>query len=110
MGLPSSYIILIMCLCILSHCGKETPSIQGFRVRRCLCTANSGLTTFRTSTMDEVGSACPPVAPQLRAVMREHCHWPRTFWFKPLSPFGLLASHDVYQRFTSVSHVIPPRS
>jgi len=60
--------------------------------------------------MDEVGSACPPVAPQLRAVMREHCHWPRTFWFKPLSPFGLLASHDVYQRFTLVSHVIPPRS
>jgi hypothetical protein len=60
--------------------------------------------------MDEVGSACPPVALHLRAVMREHCHWPRTFWFKPLSPFGLLASHDVYRRFTSVSHVIPPRS
>jgi len=58
--------------------------------------------------MDEVGSACPPVAPHLREVMREHFHWPRTLWFKPDSPFGLLASHDVYQRFTSVSHVIPP--
>src|SRR5215510_533290 len=32
-----------MYLWILSLLGKETPSIQGFRVRRCLCTANSGL-------------------------------------------------------------------
>src|SRR5215471_4262724 len=59
-----------------------------------------GLTTFRTSPMDAGGCACPPVAPQLRAVLREHCHWPRTFWCKPASPFGLLACHDVYQRFT----------
>ena len=39
----SSDIILFMYLCILSLCGKETPSIQEFRVRRYLCTANSGL-------------------------------------------------------------------
>src|SRR5262249_47283150 len=31
-----------MYLCIVSLLGKETPSIQGVRVRRCLCTANSG--------------------------------------------------------------------
>jgi hypothetical protein len=38
----SSHILQCMCLCILSLFGKETPSIQEFRVRRCLCTANSG--------------------------------------------------------------------
>jgi transposase len=38
----SSDIILFMYLCILSLGGKEMPSIQEFRVRRCLCTANSG--------------------------------------------------------------------
>ena len=42
MGLMSSDIIPFMYLCILSFCGKEMPSIQEFRVRRCLCTANSG--------------------------------------------------------------------
>jgi hypothetical protein len=49
-----------------------------------------GLTTFRPSTLDEVGSACSPVAQHLRAVMQEHGHWPRTFWFKPGSPLGLV--------------------
>src|SRR5215470_7667772 len=33
-----------MCLCLLSLFGRETPSIQGVCVRRCLHTANSGLT------------------------------------------------------------------
>ena len=37
--------------------------------------------------------------------------WPLTFWFKPLrlatrQPLGLVGSHDVYQRFTWVSHTI----
>ena len=59
------------------------------------CWERDGLTTCRTRTMDEGGSACPPVAPHLRAVMREHGHGPRTLWFKPDSPFGLWASHDV---------------
>src|SRR5499433_3841179 len=38
----SSDIIPFMYLCLLSLFGKEMPSIQEFRVRRCLCTANSG--------------------------------------------------------------------
>ena len=36
------------------------------------------------------------------------CTWPLTFWFKPISAFGLSGSHDVYQQFTWVSHAIHP--
>lgn len=39
----SSHFLRSMYLCILSLFGRETPSIQEFRVRRCLYTANSGL-------------------------------------------------------------------
>src|SRR4051794_13395132 len=35
-----------MYLCILSFFERETPSIQGARVRRCLYTANSGMSTI----------------------------------------------------------------
>src|SRR5688572_24692348 len=35
-----------MYLCIVSLFGREAPSIQRFRVRRCLYTANSGNSNF----------------------------------------------------------------
>ena len=41
--------------------------------------------------MDGLGSASPPVAPTATTGEGRHpCTWPRTFWFKPLSAFGLL--------------------
>src|SRR5215510_15317590 len=46
-----------MYLCILSLCGKETPSIQEFRVRRYLCTANSGKTFHRGSLRCRYGAS-----------------------------------------------------
>src|SRR5512135_2797274 len=41
--------------------------------------------------MDGLGSASPPVAPTATAGEGGYPYtWPRTFWFKPLSAFGLL--------------------
>jgi len=34
--------------------------------------------------------------------------WPHTFLVQASQPLWLVGSHDVYRRFTSVSHVIPP--
>jgi hypothetical protein len=67
-----------------------------------------GLTTFRTRTMDEVGSACSPVARHLREVMQEHLHLATSLLGQASQPLWLGGSHDVYRQFTSVSHVIPP--
>ncbi len=67
-----------------------------------------GLTTFRTSTMDEVGSACSPVARHLRETMRERLHLATYLLVQACQPLWLVGSHDVYQQFTCVSHVIPP--
>jgi hypothetical protein len=67
-----------------------------------------GLTTFRTSTMDEEGSACSPVAPHLRETMRERLHLATSLLGQACQPLWLVGSHDVYQQCTSVSHVIPP--
>ena len=67
-----------------------------------------GLTTFRTSTMDEVGSACSPVAQHLRETMQERLHLTTSLLGQACQPLGLGGSHDVYRQFTCVSHVIPP--
>jgi hypothetical protein len=67
-----------------------------------------GLTTLRTSTMDELGSACPPVAPHLRETKGERLHLATYLLVQASQPLWLVGSHDVYQRFTCVSHVIPP--
>jgi hypothetical protein len=41
--------------------------------------------------MDGLGSASPPVARMTTTGDgRSHCTWPHTFWFKPVSAFGLL--------------------
>ena len=67
-----------------------------------------GLTTFRTSTTDEVGSACSPVAQHLRETMQEHLHLATALLGQACQPLWLVGSHDVYRQFTCVSHVIPP--
>ena len=36
------------------------------------------------------------------------CTWPRTFWFKPVSIFGLSHLDGVYQQFTWVDHATGP--
>ena len=52
---------------------------------------DDGLTTFHGWITDGVGSACSPVARTATAGEgRVPCTWPRTFWFKPVSVFGLL--------------------
>jgi hypothetical protein len=51
---------------------------------------DDGLTTFHGRITDGLGSACSPVARTATAGKGEHpCTWPRTFWFKPVSAFGL---------------------
>jgi len=67
-----------------------------------------GLTTFHTSTMDEVGSACSPVARHLRETIRERLHLATSLLGQACQPLWLVGSHDVYRQFTCVSHVIPP--
>ena len=67
-----------------------------------------GLTTFRTRTMDEVGSACSPVAQHLRETMQERLHLATSLLGQAWQPLWLVGSHDVYRQFTCVSHVIPP--
>jgi hypothetical protein len=67
-----------------------------------------GLTTFRTYTTDDVGSACSPVARHLREMMREHLLLATHLLVQASQPLWLVASDDVYQRFTYVSHIIPP--
>ena len=67
-----------------------------------------GLTTFHTSTMDEVGSACSPVARHLRETIRERLHLATSLVGQACQPLWLVGSHDVYRQFTCVSHVIPP--
>ena len=48
-----------MSLCMVSFVGREAPSIQGVRVRRCLYTANSGLSPGGNgSTRTTSGSVC----------------------------------------------------
>src|SRR4051794_4299941 len=52
---------------------------------------DDGLTTFHGGITDGVGSASPPVArTTTTGDGRSLCTWPRTFWFKPISAFGLL--------------------
>jgi hypothetical protein len=58
--------------------------------------------------MDELGSACPPVAPHLRETKGERLHLATYLLVQASQPFWLVGSHDVYQRFTCVSHVILP--
>ena len=67
-----------------------------------------GLTTFRTSNLDDLGSAYPPVARHLRKMMGEHLLLATYLLVQACQPLWLVGSHDVYQRFTWVSHVIPP--
>src|SRR5262247_3687818 len=51
----SSHFLQFMYLCLLSLCGRKTPSIQGSRLRRCLYTANSGMITNDTFCMIRQG-------------------------------------------------------
>ena len=67
-----------------------------------------GLTTFRTSTTDELGSAYSPVTRHLRKMMGEHLLLATYLLVQACQPLWLVGSHDVYQRFTSVRHVILP--
>ena len=71
---------------------------------------NDGLTTFRIRTQDGLGSACSPVAFHLRVGKGEPEH-PATYLLVQayfVQHLWLVGSHDVYQRFTYVSHTIRP--
>jgi hypothetical protein len=69
-----------------------------------------GLPRFAFEPKDGLGSACSPVAFYLRQGMREplllatyllvQAYFVQHLW--------LVGSHDVYQRFTWVSHTIRP--
>ena len=51
----------------------------------------TGLPRSTDVSSDGLGSACSPVAPTATAGEGGYpCTWPRTFWFKPISAFGLL--------------------
>ena len=58
--------------------------------------------------LDELGSACPPVTRHLRETMGNCLHLVTYLLVQASQPLWLVGSHDVYQRFTYVSHVIPP--
>src|SRR5208337_3309239 len=56
-------------------------------------TSGGGRRAYHVLRMNHgwLGSASPPVAPTATTGEGRHpCTWPRTFWFKPLSAFGLL--------------------
>jgi hypothetical protein len=68
----------------------------------------TGLPRSARIPLDELGSACPPVAQHLREVMGKCLHLATYLLVQASQPLWLVSSHDVYQRFTSVSPVIPP--
>jgi hypothetical protein len=69
---------------------------------------DTGLPRSARIPLDELGSACPPVAQHLREVMGKCLHLATYLLVQASQPLWLVSSHDVYQRFTSVSHIIPP--
>ncbi len=69
---------------------------------------DTGLPRSARVPLDELGSACPPVARHLRETMGDCLHLATYLLVQASQPLWLVASDDVYQRFTSVSHVIPP--
>jgi hypothetical protein len=72
------------------------------------CGRETGLPRSARVPLDEVGSACSPVARHLRETMRERLHLATSLLGQAFQPLWLVGSHDGYQQFTSVSHVIPP--
>jgi hypothetical protein len=59
-----------------------------------------GLTTFHTNTLDDLGSACPPVERHLREMNKKHLHLSTYLLVQAFQPLWLVESDDVYQRFT----------
>lgn len=72
------------------------------------CGRETGLPRSAQVPLDELGSACSPVARHLRETMRERLRLATSLLGQAFQPLWLVGSHDVYQQFTSVSHVIPP--
>ena len=72
------------------------------------CGRRVGLPRSARVPLDEVGSACSPVARHLRETMRERLHLATSLLGQAWQPLWLVGSHDVYRQFTCVSHVIPP--
>jgi hypothetical protein len=70
--------------------------------------SDTGLPRSARVPLDEVGSACSPVARHLRETMRERLHLATSLLGQACQPLWLVGSHDVYRQFTCVSHVIPP--
>src|SRR5262249_665990 len=68
----------------------------------------TGLPRSARVPLDEVGSACSPVARHLRETMRERLHLATSLLGQALQPLSLVAPHDVYRPCTSVSHGLPP--
>ncbi len=69
---------------------------------------DTGLPRSTRVPLDDLGSACPPVARHLRETMGKRLHLATSLLVQASQPLWLVGSHDVYQRFTCVSHVIPP--
>ena len=69
---------------------------------------DTGLPRSTRVPLDDLGSACPPVAQHLRETMGKRLHLATSLLVQASQPLWLVGSHDVYQRFTCVSHVIPP--
>jgi len=69
---------------------------------------DTGLPRSARVPLDDLGSACPPVTRHLRETMGERLHLATYLLVQAWQPLWLVGPHDVYQRFTCVSHVIPP--
>ena len=69
---------------------------------------DTGLPRSVRVPLDELGSAYPPVTRHLRETKYERLHLVTYLLVQACQPLWLVSSNDVYQRFTCVSHVIPP--
>ena len=60
----------------------------------------TGLPRSARVPLDEVGSACSPVARHLREMMRERLHLATYLLVQACQHLWLVLSNDIYQRFT----------
>ena len=74
----------------------------------CLARQRYGLTMFHLNNNSRLDSATTPVVYCPRAPSKQRGNQPHTFWFKPVSTFGLFWLTTI-QQFTYVSHTTQPR-
>ena len=76
----------------------------------CPCRRRVGFSVFRINNGGGLGPVYSPMAKCPRDLTLKQINQPCTFWFKPVSTFGLFLRNEVYRQFTYVDHTTKPSS